>query len=210
MNKTFDTVDFKVAEVEFFLRKMVDAGSGMSEFSFYFSAYLSAARSLTHALQQFVDLDGFPKWYEPHQKSLKNDELARFFLDTRNSHVHGGEYPIKAGSFLGGHAKYHFSNYEHNNYTSEEDDVVKLSRRFFVKLLSIVYDCYLALGTQIDPQQHFTKEHFEALGKTIEQAEGEVFGWTNERLAEEERYGDVDRWIYLRSNVESCQINQAL
>ena len=37
MSKTFDTVDSKVAEAEFFLRKMAECRLNFEEFGFYFS-----------------------------------------------------------------------------------------------------------------------------------------------------------------------------
>ena len=98
MNNTFDTVDEKVAETEFFLRKMAEVQREIFEFKCYFSAYLSAARTTTLALQQFKHIPGFEQWYEPHRKKLQDNQLAKFFLDMRNEHVHGGQSPVSAKS----------------------------------------------------------------------------------------------------------------
>ncbi len=88
---TFDTVDHKIAEVEFFLRRLLHPSS--FEFNCYFSAYLSAARSVTLALQRFLDIDGMREWYEQRRETLKDDPLARTFKILRDDHVHGDRYP---------------------------------------------------------------------------------------------------------------------
>ena len=70
-DNTFDTVDGKLAEAEFFLRHMADAGMDMFAFGCHLSAYLSAARTATHALQRFSHIPGLPAWYEPQKVRLK-------------------------------------------------------------------------------------------------------------------------------------------
>nr|NJM04760.1 hypothetical protein [Desulfobacula sp.] len=64
----------------------------------------------------------------------------------------------------------------------------------------------MALGIHIDPQQHYTKEHFASLGKNIDHAESEIFGWINSSL-KEEGFTEEDRWHHLRGRVGQCQIN---
>jgi hypothetical protein len=206
MRKTFDTVDSKVAEAEFFLRKMAACRLDFEEFGFYFSAFLAASRTVTLALQQFSHLDGFVEWYAPHQMALKMDQTAKFFLNTRNSHLHGGEYPIRGGSSFQGIHKFHFRDYEHNSVELGDDDILTRSRSFFLTLIEIVYDCYVHLGPQIDPQQYFTAEHFSEEGRNIDDAEFEVYGWVMESL-KEEGFIDDDRWSELRAHVECCKIN---
>lgn len=228
MSNTFGTVDNKVAEAEFFLQKMSDAGTNIFEMRCYFSAFLAATRTITLALQQFKDdIPGFEEWYQPHQDKLKNNRLAKFFLDIRNSHLHGNDHPITGGAFFQGKASYHFEDenetelmykeiasydgekYEpklKNNYYVPDEDVFTACSKYFLMLLEIVYDCYVALGPHIDPQQYYTKEHFDLIGKGIEQAECEVYGWTCTSLIEE-GYTEDDRWHHLRGRVGKCEIN---
>ncbi len=206
MSKTFDTVDLKVAEAEFFLRKMSECKFDFAEFGFYFSAFLSAARTITLALQQFDHLSGFEEWYATHRETLKRNPIAKFFLDTRNDHLHGGGYPVRGGSNSKGVLTFHFRDYEHNSGELGTDDVMTRCRAFFLCLIEIVFDCYLKLGEQINPQQHYTAEHFSVLGKTINDAELELFGWTMESL-KKEGCVDADRWSVLRKQVGDCQIN---
>jgi len=205
MNHTFDVVDQKVSEAEFFLRKMVEAGSDVFSFQCYLSAYLAAARTSTLALQHFKHLEGFDVWYVVHQRKLKADRLAKFFLDLRNDHLHGGPYPVAGGSFRGGKALYHFPEVPHSS-EYQSADIVTACRNYFVGILEVIYDCYCVLGVQIDPQQHYTKEHFAAQGRTIDDAEIEVCGWVCTSFIAEGLEVD-DRWLELRGQVGRCGIN---
>ncbi len=205
MNHTFDTVDYKTAEAEFFLRAMADAGMDMFAFQCYLSAYLSASRSTTLALQQFKHLPGFNQWYQPHQESLRNDPVAKYLHGLRNDHVHGGPYPIRGGRFSRGQASYFFDE-QLGIPALEELDIVSICRHHFVTLLEIVLDCYIVLGVHIDPQQHYTKEHFAVLGRDIFAAEYEVWGFERTSLIED-GFDEDARWHELRGKVEECRIN---
>nr|NJM04759.1 hypothetical protein [Desulfobacula sp.] len=131
MHKTFDTVDEKIAEVEFFLKKMSEVKFNFFELNCYFSAFLSATRSSTLALQQFKSIPNFDIWYKPHQEKLKSNKLAKFFLETRNEHIHGGHYPISGGSFSKDEIQFYFYKQRKNYKFVPEGDVVSLSRDYF-------------------------------------------------------------------------------
>jgi hypothetical protein len=73
-------------------------------------------------------------------------------------------------------------------------------------LLEIIYDCYVKLGRHIDPQQYYSKENFATTGRTIENAEAEVWGWICSDLVAE-GFDEDGRWHELRSHVGGCQIN---
>jgi hypothetical protein len=204
-NDTFDTVDEKVAETEFFLGKMAEVKLNFFEFKCYMSAYLSAARTTTLALQHFKHIPGFLQWYEPHRRNLQTNSLAKFFHKIRNDHAHGGPYPISGGSFHQGEAHYYFSQSDEANQIQQED-IVSACRDFFIVLLEVIYDCYVKLGVYIDPQQHYTKEHFATQGRNIDDAELEVFGWICTSLIED-GFDEDNRWHELRGHVDECKIN---
>ena len=206
MEKTFDTVDLKIAETEFFLRQLALVYTEFDLFRWYFSAFLSASRAVTLALQQFKELTGFDEWYAPHQRRLKENDLARFFLKQRNDHVHGGQYPVGYASFYDGVAEYYFDKDCFAGDNQIKVKVVDAARDYFADLLRIVYDCYVTLGMQIDPQQYYTKENYAKLGKTINQAECELWGWIRTSLIDE-GYTEDDRWHELRGHVDECKIN---
>jgi len=202
MSYSFGIVDQKVNETEFFLKKMIESGTNWFEFSCYLAAYLSTSRSITLALQRFKLIPGFKEWYEPHQVVLKSDPLAKFILEIRNDNVHGGPSPVIGGSFYRGKAEYRFKDQD----KLELNDIVSCCRVHFIKLLEIIYDCYVVLGVHIDPQQYYTREHFASMGLTIDDAEVEIWGWVMTSYIEE-GFGEDDRWHELRSRVGECQIN---
>jgi hypothetical protein len=205
MQHTFDVVDLKISEIEFFLQKMASCSFEIFEFNCYLSAYLASARTLTLALQQFKHIPGFDAWYAPHQSNLKANELSKFFLETRNSHLHGGPYPVSGGSVIQRKANFYFSKPD-NGGDIPVLDVVDACRQNFLILLNIVFDCYDKLGVHIDPQQYYTKEHFLTLGKGIDHAECEIFGWVCSSLIDD-GFDDDDRWHELRARIGECGIN---
>ena len=85
-DNTWDTVDGKLAEAEFFLQRMATARHDTFEFGCYLSAFLSAARTATLAMQRFSHAPGLDEGYQPHQERLKADSLAKFMLEARNEH----------------------------------------------------------------------------------------------------------------------------
>lgn len=199
---TFDVVDHKVAETEFFLRKLFEASDGF-EFNCFLSAYLSAARTVTLSLQRFGHLPRFDEWYGPHRSRLRENPIARLFLDLRNEHVHGGMYPSSGSVHKSGPAKYFFRG---GNGKPDIDDLAGAALEHFVSLLSVIHDCYVVLGVHIDPQQHYTAENFARNGRGIDDAECEVWGWVCSS-AIEEGCSDDDRWHELRGHVDECHIN---
>jgi hypothetical protein len=205
MTFTFDIVDDKIAEAEFFLRQMSECGVEV-EFNWYFSAFLSAARTSTLALQRFKDaIPGFDAWYEPHMQRLAANHLAKSFLDMRNDHVHGGPYPVGGSMSQGKTVEHYFQMHDlRRSNIPATPHVVQASTEYFVQLLEIVHDCYLELGLHFDPQQYYTKENFP--GGNIDVAECEVCGWICTSLIDE-GYSDDDRWNELRGRVAECSIN---
>jgi hypothetical protein len=195
MDHTFDTVDEKLAETEFFVRKMADADTDGLAFNCYLSAYLSAARTCTLALQRFCGVvPGFAEWYEPHRQRLKSSQTARFILDTRNEHVHGGAYPISSARISRRSATYEFASSSKGHQPA--NDVLTTCRDHLVVLLEIVYDCYVQLGVHIDPQQYYSRENYP--GGSIDAAETEIYGWVCESLIDE-GFDEDARWNELRS-----------
>jgi hypothetical protein len=205
MNHTFEVVDEKIEEAEFFLRHMANAGSDLMAFKCFFSAYLSAARTATLALQQFKNIPNFETWYGTHRQGLRKNHLAKFFLEARNSHVHGGPYPVSGYQSHLGTTKFTFPK-TFGGLSAPTTDIVTACRENFLRLLEVVLDCYVKLGVHFDDQQYYTKEHFMTLSRNIDDAEVEIYGWINESLIEE-GFEEDDRWHELRSYVGACKIN---
>ncbi|HWA09485.1 MAG TPA: hypothetical protein VG838_08560 [Opitutaceae bacterium] len=206
MSTTFETVDEKIAEAEFFLGQMCGADAFGKEFKWYFSAFLAATRTSTLALQRFGHLPGFAAWYVPHRLKLVASTLAKNFHEMRNDHVHGGEYPVGGSGSGGGQAVKHFfpRKSSKEDHPLNDQDIVSASRDYFLLLLEIVYDCYVVLGVRIDPQQYYTRQHYP--GGDIDVAETEVHGWVCMTLVKE-GLNKAGRWHELRSHVGECTIN---
>jgi len=205
MARSFDLVDFKVAEAEFFLRRIPKCGPNFFAVQCYVSAFIASTRSITFALQSCIkDLKGFSDWYKAHQEKLKNDSLSRFFHDFRRINQHIGENVVRSGTMISGKYKYWFTPVPDLNSVPDKD-VETACREYFVTILSIAYECYVDFGSYIDPKQYYTPVHFARFGKTIEDAEEEIFGirgWT--KLP---GYPEDYRWQALRDSQPGCGIN---
>ena len=86
----------KLSEARFFLDKMNKMKDGTGrEFRYYLSAFLSAARSVTWALQASLrSRVGFDRWYMPRQKALQSDRIARIVKLSRNSMLKKGNQAL--------------------------------------------------------------------------------------------------------------------
>lgn len=205
--RSFGLVDDKVKEAEFFLDRLCRCKDFFAA-RCYSVAFASATRSITFALQASLnDLDGFDKWYAKKQIFLKKNRLARFFHEFRRVSQHLGANLVGGGSSKKGKPVFLFV--PHPELADVPDtDVVTASRRYYIMLLKIVFECYIVFGPHIDAHQHYTEEHYASLGKTIEDAEerlGYPRGWTDSG-------NDTDlawRWEALRNSVSGCGLQES-
>lgn len=209
MTRSFRIVDYKVQEAEYFLLELRRVGKQVDFLAVQFcaSAFVSAARSITFAMQS--SLKGYPKftqWYEKRQDVLRRDPLAKFFHDFRTVTQHIGESVVGGGSHGKDGTFYWFVACPDLPKVPEQD-VITSCERYFITILQLVYDCYLDFGSVIDGQQYFTKGNFMALGKTIEDAEQEIGlprGWTDIGKPDLE----PNRWQCIRQQASGCLINE--
>lgn len=206
MARSFDLVDLKVAEAEFFLERIPDCGYDFFAVRCYVSAFVSSSRSITFALQACLrDYEGFNAWYQERQNCLKQDPLAKFFNDFRRINQHIGDNVVSCGAGGPGRKTLYFFAPTVDLPVVPSEDVESVCRKYFLTVLDLVYSCYLDFGPIVDPKQHYTEEHFSRMGKTVEDAEEELFGvrgWT-----EVSGYPDKYRWQALRDSMPGCQIN---
>lgn len=206
MARSFDLVDWKVAETEFFLKRIPECNFNFFAVRYYVNAFVSSSRSITFALQSCLNgLEGFARWYEERQSRLKQDSLARFFNEFRRINQHIGDNFVGGGAGGPDRKPLYFFSPTPDLKEVPSEDVESTCKRHFVMILDLVYSCYLEFGPSIDPKQHYTEEHFAKMGKTIEDAEEELFGihgWTKVP-----GYPDAYRWQALRDSQPGCSIN---
>lgn len=199
MARSFGLVDYKVLEAEYFLEQIQQfrRKPSLFEIQFVASAFASATRSITFAMQSaLAGSCGFESWYGPKQKLLRDDPIARFFHDFRRVTQHIGEPVIGAGSFTGGLATYFFS--PSSDLPKVPDlDVVSACELYFRTVLRLVYDCYAHFGPLIDAQQYFTREHFSSKGKTLDDALEEI-GFPRGYLTIPGQRTDEEAWRAIR------------
>ena len=191
MGRSFGIVEQKIEESDFFLTKLEETIKYAPfdfEPQYYLSAFASATRSITFTIQASIsDLEGFDSWYKEHQNRLRQNKLAKYFLEARNLSQKIGYYLIGgAKSFKDEYGKSKEKHYfqvfssKQLEYVPEED-VLTCCKEYYKTLLIVVLDCYKVFGYQIDPELYFTCENLIKTNKTIEDFEeqaGYPRGWT--------------------------------
>lgn len=207
MSRSFGLVDYKVQEAEFFLIELQRYGRNLDYWAVQFctSAFVSAARSITFAMQASLsDQPEFSNWYSPRQEALRRDSLSRFFHEFRTVTQHIGANVVSGGSHGKDGTFYYFSPCR-DLPNVPDMDVFTACNTYFKNILSLVFDCYEHLRFVIDGQWYFTDENFRRMGKTIEDAEEELGmprGWTDIKQPGIEPH----RWHLLRRNAAGCNI----
>lgn len=209
--RSFDLVDFKVLESEYFLKKM-NGFVVMPEIDYLFSAFVSATRSVTFCMQAVMkDIPSFKEWYETQQEKLKKDSLSRFFVEARNLSQKVGVVPISGGS--GGKDEngemfclHCFDNENPDFKEVPTCDVVSACKQHFVNILDVVFECYVIFGVHIDAHQYLTEEYFKHIGKCIEDAEEEIIGKRGYTYVK--GWPEAYRWNSLRDQVPGCRITK--
>lgn len=196
MGRSFQIVEQKVRETEFFLDKLEKSSLDIIAAQYYLSAFLSASRSITFTIQSSLnDLEGFREWYKKEQEKLKENQLAKYFVFARNHSQKVGFYPIGSGrTYKDEEGKLRMKIYFTYWYTDKnqyvpEMDVIESCKLYFKELLKIVRECYQKFGARIDPNFRYTEEGMKALNMTIEDVEEEngfPRGWTS-MVPDEER-----------------------
>ncbi len=217
MARSFGIVEDKLREAEFFLSKFDEAAYLSSEGHFYFSAFVSAARSVTLAMQ--ASLSGhaeFDDWYEQKRQLLRADALAPLFVEIRNDVLHVGTSPVdvvppehlKDFFFrsLSGIRPRHLlilPDIERKERTLLVD-AVETATSYFVSLVSLVHECYEKFKRLVDGKWHFTTESFADRGLGIDDALVELGfpkGWLDTKPDE------LLAWPILRRDQPGCLIN---
>lgn len=176
-SRGFHIVATKVGEADYFLDKLKSSGGFSDEFAYLLSAFASATRSITFSLQAVMcKYPDFEKWYEPYQEKLRNNELAKYFMELRNHLQKVGSVPIShAGTMQNGEVK-HYSFFidikELKNTPIGE--IRSLATEYFLTILNLTGQCYRDFSIYTDPRALFTPEGLASLNWTIEDIEEAV------------------------------------
>ena len=204
-HKSAQLIDIKIAEAEYLLRLITHPQNrvGFVEINAIVNAFISTTRNVTWTMQYVLrDIEGFNVWYSSQQNRMKEDVLSSFFNDYRTATVHKGQSLITCGSLRDSVMKWHFTRGE----TVSHDDVHAPCRAYFIKVLEIVFECYSQFKYTMSGKWYYSKENFESMGKTIDDADMEIIGirgWTSVTGNPDE---ESERWPLLRRNIVGCEI----
>lgn len=195
MTRSGDIIDNKAFEAAFFLGRLEGAQFDMFAAQCYLSAFASATRSITFAIQACLrDSPGFEEWYRPVQTRLKDDTLCRFFTAIRNEGQKIGHTPLTHGRSVilpnGGHGVHYYfaGGYDGDPADLPTVDVASACRIYFVTLLQVVFDCYERFAV-LSPLSYYSPSNMAARGETVEDLEealGFPRGWTRKPEAQQE------------------------
>jgi hypothetical protein len=214
MARSASIIDYKAQQAEFFLRRLSEPRVNFFEVQCFTDAFVTAARSVTFALQSVcVRIPGFVEWYTQQQAAMRADGLMRFFHDYRTASTHIGDTPTRAGhagrDASGRLVFLYFFLPTPDLPSPPTSNVVSACREYFSRTLRVVLDCYRRFPHDLDDRWHFTAQHFESLGRTVEDAEeamGFPRGWTAVGETSPEQL--ATRWSLLRQHhCTGCQIN---
>lgn len=186
MASSFGVVEDKLREADFFLSKLRQSEHLSFEADCYFSAFVTAARSVTDAMRASLKgVPGFKDWFDEALKRLKTDPLAPFFVEIRNEVVHDGINPLNRVSLE--HLREDLSRQLQRDRghvlvlpdAARRDATVLVNavdacRQFFASVVGVVHECYSAFKTVVDARWYFTEANFSSMGRTLEDAIAEL------------------------------------
>ncbi|MBE3064670.1 MAG: hypothetical protein IMZ69_06595 [Spirochaetes bacterium] len=184
MSASFDAVDDKLREADFFLTKMEETGLDVRAWRFYFSAFVTAARSVTFVLQTVMsDVPGFAEWYANRQDRLRADTPSRYFTSVRNEVQKRGTNPVAVWGRNedGGVDAFFVHWYGDPEAVPPATDVATACKEQMRTLACLVFEVYRDFGHFIDPAIVYTAEGAKCQGLTIEDVEEQLIGvrgWT--------------------------------
>lgn len=194
----------KVAETEYFLKKLDRKHFDYLEINSIVNAFTSSSRNITFSIQYVLaDVDGFKEWYGEKQQMMRNDPIFLFFNEYRRATIHESQYFVTGGTMIGGKISWYFSGLKINVLRGNVYDECKL---YFIKILELVYECYIAFKYFLSSKWFYTRKYFDIIGKTINDADEEILG-VSDIMKDSNSEEDLQKhWVYLRRQVIGCEI----
>lgn len=216
-DRSFGAVEDKLCEAEYFLRQIGAEPRWRMESRYYFSAFVSSARSVTWAMQASLrHVDGFEAWYQGVQSRLREQPSAQFFVETRNRLEKRGHNPLNRidladlprllhQQLQGNHS--HFLLMPSVDSDSKQlVDALAACEAYFSELVAIVWECYDRFRCVVDPRWYFTEANFARMKRTLEDAVEEA-GFPRGWLTAVPGLDSAPAWRLLRREQPSCALN---
>lgn len=174
--RTFDHVDDKLFEADFFITKMELVDFDMFAIRCYFSAFVAASRTVTFAMQASMNgIAGFDEWYTKIQSELRENPIARFFHECRTDNQHIGFNQVVGGVARGDKMQFWFGEPEIRRYKNiPKSDVLTTCKMQMTTICGVVDGAYSQFGHEIDPDQRFTPSGLSKLGMSLDDLESYV------------------------------------
>ena len=202
--KSASLIDMKIAEAEFFLNEIKNQQVGILEINSIVNAFTSSSRDITFSLQYVLsDIKGFEQWYSGKQQMMRRNPIFSFFNEYRRASIHEAQYFVTGGKIVEDNITWFFSDLVINAPHGSVYDECKV---YFIKILELVYECYITFKFTLSAKWYYTQEYFDILGKSIDDADKEIIGvsgWTKINSNDEELHS---RWALLRRHVQGCEI----
>ncbi len=210
MGRSFDLVDAKVAQANFFLGRLARAEDPF-EFHCFQSAFVASCRSVTYVLQAVMaKTPGFNDWYSQQQERLGKSGVSQYFNSLRSLDQHVGVIVLGRGrieskSFGTKDLKYSFADPDEQVLPhSPGNDVLRACHTYYDEVVQVVADCCVDFRIPVDPKVHFTQMNFESFGQTLSDAMEEVLGDAEASLPY--LHGTENQWLLLRELVWSTDL----
>lgn len=189
--RSVELVESKLIEANFFLEKLANS-KNFDAAQFYFSAFVSAARTVTFAIQAVMkSVNGFAEWYGREQDSLKADPIARYFHNVRTVSQHLGVNPVTVGFMLGdNHKNLYFFLWDGKDDRPKgapSEDVVSACTKYVLRLTILVWDCYQQFSSILDPDGNFTPKKLISIKRKIKK---------EEKTLDQMEISDDEIWVY--------------
>jgi len=203
-------VEHKLAEADFFLERLAgvvwEKPRPFVEAQFYMSAFVSACRNVTYALQAAArPIPEFVDWYKTRQQRLVSDPMAKFFADIRDETVHVGVNSL-AGVLTVRNPEGHVvsarcffrdtTGGSHHNTPGRRREAVAACRAYLRTLVRLVWEFCRHFAPYLDPAQCLSQQNLDGLGWCVEDVE-EFSGYGKGYTARAGRL-DMERLAILR------------
>lgn len=186
-HKSYDLVENKLNEAKYFLKQMRKDTHDGQVLGYCFSAFVSAGRSITMALERNMSkVDGFKQWYAEQQEKLKTNPLMRIMNDARIDTIHKGIVRVGVpGIYIDEQGHLQLTNYlintPDNPAIRDYGDVFQASELYINSIQQLLDECKQRFPEFTEPGSLFTIEGLKARKMTIEDLEEQLGfdrGWT--------------------------------